>query len=146
MDKELEELADAYTVALALTHMQGEYIDRLNLLASELWGGISYARGALNEMEAAIIDQGLKPLLSNVDIGQNLLYTGDNTKNRIGGIMKSVSTLKTLLAKRAALDKQIADVEKKLIAEAEAIEKAAAKADKKPATKKPAKPRVKKSV
>jgi hypothetical protein len=54
--------------------------------------------------------------------------------------MKSAITLKALLAKRAALDKQIADAEKKLIAEAEAAEKASAKTDKKPAKK----PRVKK--
>ena len=53
--------------------------------------------------------------------------------------MKPVIALKTLLAKRAALDKQIADAEKKLIAEAEAIEKASAKPAKKPAVKKASK-------
>jgi len=60
--------------------------------------------------------------------------------------MKSLTALKTLLAKRAVLDKQIADAEKKLFAEVEALEKEAAKQDKKPAAKKPAKPRAKKIV
>jgi hypothetical protein len=51
--------------------------------------------------------------------------------------MKSLSILKTLLAKRATVDKQILDTEKKLIAEAEAVEKASTKpAAKKPATRK----------
>jgi hypothetical protein len=53
--------------------------------------------------------------------------------------MKSLSTLKTLLAKRAAVGKQILATEKKLIAEAEAVEKAAAKpVAKKATTRKPA--------
>jgi hypothetical protein len=51
--------------------------------------------------------------------------------------MKSLNALKTLLAKRATVDKQILDTEKKLIAEAEAAEKTAAKPAKKPAAKKP---------
>ena len=53
--------------------------------------------------------------------------------------MKSISNLKTLLAKRAAVGKQIIAAEKKLIAEAEAVEKAAAKKT----AKKPAKPKAK---
>ena len=55
--------------------------------------------------------------------------------------MKPVSALKSLLAKRAAVDKQILAAEKKLVDEAEAVEKASAKpAAKKLAAKKPAKP------
>jgi hypothetical protein len=53
--------------------------------------------------------------------------------------VKSINTLKILFAKRAAIDKQILTVEKKLVAEAEAAEKAAAKAVKRPAAKKKAK-------
>ena len=49
--------------------------------------------------------------------------------------MKSLSVLKSLLAKRAGVGKQILAAEKKLIAEAESIQKSA----KKPAVKKPAK-------
>ena len=52
--------------------------------------------------------------------------------------MKSAIALKALLAKRAAIDKQILEAEKKLIAEAEAVGKTAAKPAKKPAAKKPA--------
>jgi len=46
------------------------------------------------------------------------------------------STLNSLLAKRAVVDKQILAAEKKLITEAEAVEKASAKTAKKPAVKK----------
>jgi hypothetical protein len=49
--------------------------------------------------------------------------------------MKELITLKKLLAKRAAVDKQILAAEKKLFAEAEVLEKA--KPAKKPAAKKP---------
>jgi len=55
--------------------------------------------------------------------------------------MKSLSTLKSLLTKRAAIDKQIVDAEKKLVAEAEAMEKAAAKPAKKPAKPRKAAPK-----
>jgi len=55
--------------------------------------------------------------------------------------MKSLKALKTLLAKRAAVGKQILAAEKKLVEAAEALEKT----DAKPA-KKPAKPRAKKSA
>jgi hypothetical protein len=57
--------------------------------------------------------------------------------------MKSANALKTLLSKRATLDRQIDAAVKKVVAEAEAAEKAAAKAAKKPAVKKPAKPKPK---
>lgn len=49
--------------------------------------------------------------------------------------MKSLTQLKSLLEKRAAVGKQILAAEKKLVEEAEAIEKSAVKA---PAAKKPA--------
>jgi hypothetical protein len=70
-----------------------------------------------------------------------------NTSEEVREVnMGSVSTLKSLLAKRAAVDKQILATEKKLIAEAGALGKAkpAKKpAAKKPKAKKPAKPPVK---
>jgi len=50
--------------------------------------------------------------------------------------MKSLKTLKSLLAKRAALYKRIAEAERKLIAEAAAIEKPTTKTNIKPVIKK----------
>ena len=60
--------------------------------------------------------------------------------------MKSLGALKSLIAKRAAVDKQIAAAEKKLFTEAETVQKAAGKPAKKPAAKKTKKPTVKKPV
>jgi hypothetical protein len=57
-------------------------------------------------------------------------------------IEKIIEKKKKLYEKRSALDKQIADAEKKLIAGAKADIKATGPA-KKPAIRKPAKPRVK---
>jgi len=58
---------------------------------------------------------------------------------------KILSDLQKLYVKRAALDKQIAATEQKLIAESKAASKATGQGAKKPAAKKPAKkPPVKK--
>jgi hypothetical protein len=77
-----EDLGKELNVVLELAKKQATHIDRLESLVVELWGGITYARDAFDEMEAAIVGQSLKPLLDHsTGSEQKLLYAKENPIN-----------------------------------------------------------------
>jgi len=77
--KELEVLTE-------LAKNQADYIDRLEMLASELWTGVRQVRDSLDEIESAIVGLGLKPMLDHsVGNEQRLAYAVENAYDKEGG-------------------------------------------------------------
>jgi len=69
-----ENLTKELDVVFKLAKEQAAYIDRLELLVNELWTASKHVKDALDEAEASIVGQGLKPLLDHC-VGRELQFS-----------------------------------------------------------------------
>ena len=74
------DLSKGLEAVLALSYEQAIYIDKLESLIKELWDGSNYVRDALDEMEAAIVGQGLGSILNHCIGGEAILTYAKNIK------------------------------------------------------------------